>query len=378
MGTKKHVVAASCLAALIGHSQARADCPPADPACHLEKGRKLLASDPARAAEQLLASYQLDERTDTLVLYATALERSGQYARAVETWQRIVVYREGELEAAKEAARTAPRGKRAAARAVARAKQAADEAAEALNRLSPKVARVRIKPEPGPKPKVTRDGVEVDATREIIVEAGRDELVFTRKDGAIARVAVELAPGANVRIDTPAFTATDVTPPAERTAKRPPADTAPAEKPPAPAPVAPIAKAPRTEPAAQPEPAATRFVDEPRSPTLARVGIGLTAGAVVAGGVALTFGYLANRDYERSLESGCDADGECAFGSRGVDLAERSNDRARVAQITGVAAGALVATGVTMWIVGRSKTRRSATDVTLHIAPSSAAIAWRF
>jgi len=33
---------------------------------------------------------------------------------------------------------------------------------------------------------------------------------------------------------------------------------------------------------------------------------------------------------------------------------------------------------VTLWIVGRSKTRRAAPDVALHIGPSSTSIAWRF
>ncbi|HSK03609.1 MAG TPA: hypothetical protein VK932_20295, partial [Kofleriaceae bacterium] len=103
----------------------------------------------------------------------------------------------------------------------------------------------------------------------------------------------------------------------------------------------------------------------------------LVAGAVVAGGIAGGLGYLADRDYDRALESGCSDAGQCPIGPA-ADLAERSNDRARLAQISAVGAGALLATGVTLWIVGRGKTRRAATDMSLRVAPSSAAIAWRF
>jgi hypothetical protein len=110
---------------------------------------------------------------------------------------------------------------------------------------------------------------------------------------------------------------------------------------------------------------------------MSRIGLGLVAGAAVAGGIAGTLGFLADRDYDRALESGCNAAGQCPIGPA-ADLAERSNDRARLAQISAIAGGALLATGVTMWIVGRGKTRRAATDVSLRVDPSSAAIAWRF
>jgi len=123
--------------------------------------------------------------------------------------------------------------------------------------------------------------------------------------------------------------------------------------------------------------ATRRFVDEPRSLTMSRVGLGLVAGAVVAGGVAGGLGYLANRDYDRSRTAGCSTDGQCPFGPA-ADLAQRSNDRARFAQISAIGAGALAATGVTLWIVGRHKTRHAVTEISLHVSPSSTAIAGRF
>ena len=72
---------AICVVAVIGQREAFAgSCPPASPACHLENGKQLLRAEPRRAADELLASYQLDERTDTLVLYATALQLDHRYA----------------------------------------------------------------------------------------------------------------------------------------------------------------------------------------------------------------------------------------------------------------------------------------------------------
>jgi hypothetical protein len=133
-----------------------------------------------------------------------------------------------------------------------------------------------------------------------------------------------------------------------------------------------------TKPTESPGPALeTRFVEEPRSRTMSRVGLGLVGGAVIVGGIAGTLGYLANRDFDRAKDGGCSSDGQCPIGPA-ADLAERSNDRARLAQFTAIGSGALLATGVTLWIVGRGKTRRAATDVSMRVGPSSAALAWRF
>ncbi len=371
---------ALCISGVIAHQEAHAgECAPSTPECHLENGSRLLDSDPKRAAEELLASYKLDERTDTLALYATALERARRYASALESWQRVIVFRESELDAAKAAARSSSSRKRAAARtAKARAQQGLEQAAEAIIRLWPSVGKVRVRIPAGQQVAVSRDGIEVDVTRDVLVNAGRDELVFTRKDGSAERVVVEVAGGGSVKLDAPA----------EQVAK--PAPAKPAAKPAAKLAAKPAAKAEPMKPmaaeeaaepvaaAARPMPLAkVRLVDEPRSPTMSRIGLGLVAGAVVAGGIAGGLGYLADRDYDRALDSGCNDAGQCPIGPA-ADLAERSNDRARLAQISAIGAGALLATGVTMYIVGRGKTRRAATDVSLRVAPSSAAIAWRF
>jgi hypothetical protein len=110
---------------------------------------------------------------------------------------------------------------------------------------------------------------------------------------------------------------------------------------------------------------------------MSRIGLGLVAGAVVAGGFAGGFGYLASRDHDRARDAGCSVDDQCPFGPA-ADLANRSNDRARIAQISAIAGGALLATGVTLFIVGRSKTHRAAPEVALHVGLSSTAISWRF
>jgi hypothetical protein len=357
-----------CIAVLLAHAEARADdCTPPTPGCHLENGKRLIKTDPKRAATELLASYKLDERTDTLVLYANALELDHRYALAAETWQRVITYRESELTAAKEGPTRA---------AVNRAKKLAEAAAEGYAKLAPKIARVRIRFAAGPKPAVSRDGAEVDASHEVIVVAGHDELVFTRADGAVERLAVNVAAGENVRIDAPAWGSKPVPAAQPKPEAQPKLEaTKPAEvevrakpkmKPePTPAPVV----------VTSPDPTLARDTPAP-SRTLERVGMGFGAGAIVLGGIAGTYGYLASHDFDRAQAAGCSSNGECTPG-RAANLAQQSNDRARVAQITAIGAGALLATGVTLYVFGRSK-RHAATDVSLRVAPSSATVAWRF
>jgi hypothetical protein len=346
---------------VIGHAEARAEtCTPPTPACHLENGKDLLNTDPKRAAEELLASYKLDERTDTLVLYATALALDGRYALALETWKRVIVFRESEVNAAKEAARKATGRKLAAARAAAaRAQKQSEQAADAIIKLWPHIGRVHIKFADGQQLAVTHDGVEVDISHDVLVNAGHDELVFTRKDGSVERVAVTVAAGALEKIDAPPGVAAK------------PAPQPPRPEPPKPVePAAPV-EAPRTPPMP------VRLVDEPRSRTLSRVGLGLVVGSVVVGGVAGTLGYLAGRDYDDSRTSGCSSNGQCPFGPA-ADQAQRSNDRARLAQISAIGAGALAAAGVTLWFYGRGKAHHAVTDISLHVGPSSTAISGRF
>jgi hypothetical protein len=379
-------------------------CSAPTPACHLANGTELLTSDPRRAAEELLASYQLDERTDTLALYATALAFDHRYALALDTWQRVIVFRDSELEAAREAARTSTGRKRAAARATAaRAQKQSEQAAQAILQLWPRVGRVRIRIAPGQEVAVTRDGAPVDLAQDVTVNAGGDELVFTHRDGRVERVAVQVAAGAFGKVDAP-VEPVGRSPQSPELAVRPGAPataTAGAAKPGSPsrptdAPVVPSARpAAPVDPAATPEAAdsaaaaplpalaAARAVNEPRSLTRSRIGLGLVAGAAIAGGVAGSFGYLASRDFDRSRTAGCSADGRCPFGPA-ADLAQQSNHRARIAQVSAASALALAATGVTLWWAGRGNTQRAVTDVALHVGPStpsgglSTAISGRF
>ncbi len=371
---------------MISHGEAHAgECTLSTPACHLENGKKLLDSNPKRAAEELLASYKLDERTDTLALYATALERDKQYALALETWQRVIVFRESELDAAKAAASTARGNKRAAAKAAATtAQQQMDDAAAAIIKLWSQVGRVSVQIPAGKQLTVTRGGAEVDVTKDVLVNAGRDELVFTGKDGSVARLTVEVAAGASAKVTAPEPKAQPIAKPSGKPNGKPAArPSVQKQDPPKLAEQRPAAPPEPTEPeaapAAKPEPelAAVRYTEEPRSRTMQRVGIGLAAGSVLAAGAAVTFGILASSDYDDSRDAGCSPDGQCPFGPA-ADLAERSNDRARLAQISAIGGGAMLVTGVALFIVGRGKTRRAATDVTLRVNPSSAAIAWRF
>ncbi|HEX4421578.1 MAG TPA: hypothetical protein VH165_26865 [Kofleriaceae bacterium] len=366
------------IAAVIGQAEARAQPCATSPACHLQNGKNLLGNDPRHAAEELLASYRLDERTDTLVLYATALQQDHRYALALETWKRVIVFRDSELESAKETAgSTSGRRHKVALAAATRAEQQSEQAAEAILKLWPNIGRVHVRVAPGQHVKATRDGVELDLAQDVLVNAGHDELMFTRKDGSIERVVVQVAAGSIIKIDAPteAIRARPVQP-----------EPRPVARPVAPAPVAkPVAPEPAPAPAEQPEPApaplptlATEPADTaPRSILLSRVGMGLVAGAVVAGGVAGGFGYFANREFNDAKSAGCSGNGQCPFG-HAADLAHESNDRAHVAQYTAIGAGVLAATGVTLWYLGSRKTHHPITELTLHVAPSSTAISGRF
>jgi hypothetical protein len=359
---------------VLGPSLAEAkDCPPASPECHLENAKELLNSDPRRAAEELVISYRLDERTDTLQLYATALEADKQYAAALETWKRVIVFRDSEITAAKELAAKPSVRKRTKARAdMARAQKQSEQAAEAIIKLWPKVGKVKIKLAPGEQVAVWRGGIEVDATRDVLVNAGRDELVFKRSDGSEQRVVVEVAAGGSTKLDAPR---------AGTLAKKPAKTPARKIEQAKPAPEVVAKPLPKLQPkpeaeAAEPELTAVQFEEQPRSQRMSRIGLGMIAGGVVAGALAGTYGFLSARDFDRAKELGCGG-GQCPVGPA-ADRAERSNDRARFAQISAIAGGALVATGVTLWVVGRGKTRRAATEVTLRVGPSSAAIGWGF
>ncbi|MBA2540386.1 MAG: hypothetical protein H0V17_12170 [Deltaproteobacteria bacterium] len=333
------------------------------PACHLAEGKKAIKSDPKRAAAEFLASYKLDERTDTLELYAAALENDQQYALAAETWDRIIKYRDSELTAAKE--------QKKGAGVINAAQRRVTAAAQVVVKLEGKTAKVRIKLNPGPPPKVTRDGTEVDVTKEVWVKSGSDELVFTFADGSSEKVPVNLKAGENVRIDAPL--PKKVAPPKVDPPKVNPVN--PTEKP-IEANTDPEPKDTSMRPPNE-EPLPPVSSEPPPTKTKQRVGIALVGGGVILAGIATTFGVLASNDFDDAKAAGCNDDGECAFGSPGIRLAERSNDRATFSLITGIGAGALIVTGVTLYMLGRKETKRH-NNMSLHVGSSSAAFAWRF
>lgn len=366
MGTTKLAGFAVCFAVASASPAHAGDCAPPTPECHLANGKKLLGSDPRRAADELLASYKLDERTETLTLYAQALQADKQYALALETWQRIIVFRESELEAAKEGMR---RRKTAAAARVQkeRAQEASEAAAAEIMKLWGSVARVRVKLA-GEQVMITRGGIEVDASKEIVINAGGDELVFTRRDGASARAKVQLAAGQSTTIGVPTLVAAK---PAMVSSTTPPATELPARD-------TPVAPSPRE--VVEPTPSivetdvAAGIDARPRSRTMSRVGIGLGAAGIVGLGVAATFGVIASNDFEQARALGCDTDGQCPIGAA-TQMAERSNDRARAAQITAIGGGALLATGVTLFLLGRRPAEQERM-MTVTVNPSSISIGW--
>lgn len=384
---------AVCFAVLLARGgSAHAECAPPTPECHLAAGKQLLERDPRRAAEELLASYRLDERTDTLTLYAQALQRSKRYARALDTWQRIILFREGEIETAKELLRKSRGKQRDAARVtVARAQEQIEQAAAQIIELWASVGRVKIERGGDAAVRIWHDGVEIDLAREVLVNAGRDELVVTRKDGGLDKVietiAIEVAAGQTktVKLSSAKHAGSGKAARAgtgsgaELTASTRPAR----QETPRPLPRAePKAETPSvvTTRALTPVEAATSTRARPTR-TLSRVGLGLAAGGLVGAGLAGTLGYLASRDFDRAQTLGCSSDGECPVGPA-VELAERSNDRARLAQISAIGGGALLVTGVTLYLVGRGTSKRaeSARNVSLRLDTSSTttsfAIGW--
>ena len=137
---------------------------------------------------------------------------------------------------------------------------------------------------------------------------------------------------------------------------------------------------PKTEPETEPsklDQALATTSEGPRSKTMKRVGIGVFAGGIAATAVAGTFGALWYRDFDRAKGLGCTSSGDCPIGEA-TDLAERSNDRARIAQLSALGAGALLATGAGLYILGNRKTTREAPQMTLTVSPSSTTFAVRF
>ena len=362
---------AVCFAVVAGHAgAARAECAPPTPECHLKAGKKLIDRDPKRASVELLASYKLDERTETLTLYATALQSDKQYARALETWQRIIVFRESEMEAAKENMKL--RKKAAAAKQqMAVAQEASEHAAAQIMALWPNVAKVKVNLAGQPYV-VTRGGDEVDVTKEILVNANKDELVFTRSDGSSQKVLVAVLPGQVKTIDAPIAKAPALvgTPARKLPEQRRIPDTV--------EPLPTVTEEPSSVIEARTE---DRYIVEPRSRSMSRIGVGLMAGGVVALGVATTFGIIANNKFDDAKDAGCDDDGECPVG-RAANLGEQARDNTRVMQISAIGGGALLVTGATLWWLGRTETRTPSDSISIRVdttsTSASASIGWSF
>jgi hypothetical protein len=204
--------------------------------------------------------------------------------------------------------------------------------------------------------------VELDISKEVLVNANRDELTFTRSDGSSQKLVVEVPPGQTKTIDAP-----------KERGERP-----------APAPMPAPAPTPAPLPTINEEPAPSVVSTKPemvststaaRSRTMSRVGIGLAAGGVALLGVAGTFGLLASRDFDDARDLGCNSDGDCPVGPA-ADLGDQARDRTRIAQITAIGGGALLVTGATLWFLGRGKTHRESSEMTVSVGTNSLSLGW--
>jgi hypothetical protein len=329
-------------------------CDPPSPECHLKNGEKLLKTDPKGAAAELLASYKLDERTDTLTLYAQAVQADGQYGLALETWQRIILFRESEIDAAKEA-----KGKEKA-KATAKAKDAqakSEEAATEIQKLWGKVGKVKINNLNGMT--VTRPGgAEVDATKEVLVTSGHDELVFTRADATTKTLTVEVAAGSTKAYDAP--TGSD----------------APMKEPVAPQPLVKDHGGEKTVVETRPDGQTITYTEAPRSPGMAKAGLVIGGVGAVGLGVGATFAIIAHGKYSDAKDLGCDSDNNCPTGAA-TRKARSANDNARVANVGLIGGGALVVTGAILYYVGHKSVRKES-DVQVSLTPDFVGVGWSF
>ncbi|HEY4178003.1 MAG TPA: hypothetical protein VGM90_14245 [Kofleriaceae bacterium] len=329
-------------------------CDPPSPECHLKNGEKLLKTDPKGAAAELLASYKLDERTDTLTLYAQAVQADGQLGLALETWQRIILFRESEIDAAKEA-----KGKEKA-KANAKAKDAqakSEEAATEIQKLWGKVGKVKLNGSLAGGTVTRPGGAEVDASKEILVTSGHDELVFKRADGSTKTLAVEVAAGSTKAYDVPA--GSDPTAPG-----------------PVPPPVVNDESGAKTVVETKPDGQAITYTEGPRSKTMANVGLGVAGVGVVGLAVGTTFAIIARGKYSDAKDLGCDSDNNCPTGAA-TRKARTANDNAQVANVGLIGGGALVVTGAILYYVGHKSVRKES-DVQVSITPDSVGIGWSF
>jgi hypothetical protein len=96
---------------------------------------------------------------------------------------------------------------------------------------------------------------------------------------------------------------------------------------------------------------------------------------IVGLGVAATLGVIASNDFDKAQDLGCNSDGQCPIGAA-TEMAQQSNDRARAAQITAIGGGALLATGATLFILGRRPAKQERMSVSVN--PSSITVGWSF
>jgi len=322
-------------------------CDDAPAVCELDAGKAALVSDPAEAAKQLFASYQLEPKPGTLAVYAYALHRAHRYAESYEAFTRaktafeaIVAATAKTVDGAKAAQDLAALSR--AQRELVDAQNTLQNIESELGLLRSLTAEVRVRYAAGAPPAgllIARRGAgDVDDPfgHPFIIDAPADTLVVTYPDGKRREIALALAGGA---------TQTVVIPAPEVPAAVAPANPAPAIPAPAPDPI------------------------EPRHHTARWTGLALLVAGASTASIAGIVAYDAHEDR-------C-PDGMCASMASAVAAGQAKN-REQLAAGVAIGGGVLALTGLVLAITdpGHSTAPRGAASNFNVIVRSNGAMAF--
>lgn len=301
------------LVAILGIARlADAKCHDAPADCAFEEGTELLKTDPAGAALRFHASYKLEPAVATLAMYARALDKARDYARAVEAWERVVTQLQADLEAARTRLTAADAAQRASAEdAIVRIRAELDGARLQLAQLGGRVGRITLRfPAGAAQPVIItrkREGENiVSSVDNIPVNAGGETLRITYPDARTQEIEILVSAG-NIEVVPVPEVGADVS------------DDTP---------------------------------DETEPPVRVRrwVGVGVASAGAVALGASLVFA-LQSRSARRDADANCGTDGIC--NPVGAAASHRADDRRLYSVVSAVGGVVLVATGAVLWWTDR-------------------------